>query len=258
MYLSLPSSEINKVKEDDIILIKKGREDIPSSFNNRVKVLDKLTSPPSFLARPLESSYKPHELIYSAQYGDGTAQTVIKAGCTPVPNHNTITLLSFFRWGDTSIDDDVFKKSSLTDGISREGLEALSPGKKVRFENGATTSDVYTVKQLEMHEIGGDDVEVTFEEEFGDDVKFLYDDYESNPTSASINGILVGVDEVDKSGSAEFEGRFFLKIKADDNLLSELVLFSIILLKHRISAVLLATKTISSTLLLDIPESFII
>ena len=26
-----------------------------------------------------------------------------------------------------------------------------------------------------MHEIGGDDVEVTFEEEFGDDVKFLYD-----------------------------------------------------------------------------------
>ena len=74
-----------------------------------------------------------------------------------------------------------------------------------------------------MHEIGGDDVEVTFEEEFGDDVKFLYDDYESNPTSASINGILVGVDEVDKSGSAEFEGRFFLKIKADDNLLSELV-----------------------------------
>ena len=223
MYLSLPSSEINKVKEDDIILIKKGRESIPSSFNNRVKVLDKLTTPPSFLARPLESTYKPHELKYSAQYGDGTTQTTIKAGCTPVPNHNTICLLSYFKWGDSSVDDALFKKSGVTNGVSRQGLDALSPGKKVRFENGANKSDVYTVKQVEMHETGGDDVEVTFEEEFGDDVKFLYDDYEDNPTTATIHGILVGIDEVDKSGSPEFEGRFFLKIKADDNLLSELV-----------------------------------
>ena len=75
--------------------------------------------------------------------------------------------IKYFKWGDSSVDAALFKKSGLTNGVSIQGLDALSPGKKVRFENGANKSDVYTVKQVEMHETGGDDVEVTFEEEFG-------------------------------------------------------------------------------------------
>ena len=223
MYLSLPSSEINKVKEEDIILIKKGRSNSPVGLNSRIKVLDKLTTPPKFLSRPLEVNYKPHRMDYSAQYGDGTLQTIIKAGCTPVPNHNTICLARFFRYGDIGLNDTTYTPSVAQDGVSREGIETLSPGKKIRFENGGNKSDVYTVKQVEVHEGGDDDVEVTFEEEFGDDVLFLYDNYENNPTLATISGIIVGVDEVNKEGSAEFEGRFFLKVKADDNLIVELV-----------------------------------
>ena len=224
MYISFPSSEVNKIKEEDIILLKKGRDNAPSEVSTSFKVLDKLSAPPSFLAKPIEVTYDPAVFKYSAQFGDGTEQTTIKAGCTPVPNHNTITVRDFFKWQDTSAAGNVYDSDLQTAvGTSVEGRAALAPGKKVRFENADAKSKVYTVKSLETHMIGGDDIEVTFEEEFGNDILILYDDYENNPTSAKVSGRLVGVEQVDKSGSPEFEGRFFIKLKADNNLLNELV-----------------------------------
>jgi len=224
MYISFPSSEINKVKEEDIILLKKGRDNNPSEISTSFKVLDKLSSPPSFLARPIEVVYDPSVFAYSNQFGDGAEQTTAKAGVTPIPNHNTITIKDFFKWQDKDGAGNTFSTDlqSVT-GTSVEGREAIAPGKKVRFENADAKSKVYTVKAIETHFVGGDDIEVTFEEEFGNDVLILYDDYENNYTNATVSGKMVAVDEIDKSGSAEFEGRFFLKLKADNNLLTELI-----------------------------------
>ena len=223
MYVSFPASEINKVKEEDILLLKKKAGDQPAENFGKFKVLDKLKIAPKFLTNPIETYYRPSEFAYSAQFGDGTVQTTIKAGCTPVPEHNTITLKNYFKWGDTSIDGNTYVTSLQTAiGVSSQGMEVLTPGKKVKFINGVSESEIYTVSALEVHTTGGDDVEVHFEEEFGDDIKMLYTDYEENPTSATVNGILVGVKEEEKN-PAEFEGRFFLKLKADDNLLADLI-----------------------------------
>ena len=222
MYVSFPNSEINKVKEEDILLLKKKAGNQSAENFGKFKVLDKLKTAPKFLSNPIETYYRPSRLNYSAQFGDGTIQTVIKAGCTPVPEHNTITLRDYFKWGDTSIDGNVFKTTLQNAiGVSNEGMQVLTPGKKVRFINGASESEIYTVAALEVHTDGGDDVEVHFEEEFGDDVKILYEDYDDNPTTAAVSGTLVGVQEEEKN-PAEFEGRFFLKLKADDNLLADL------------------------------------
>ena len=221
MYISLPSSEINKVKEEDILLIKKKTGTEFANTSTKFKVLDKLTTPPAFLSSPLEVSYRPHKFAYSFQFGDGTEQTTIKAGSTPVPNSNTITLLSFFKVGDSKIEGSgTFGLSD--NGVSAQAIDAVNPGKKVKFIRGEAESDVYTVKSVEVHNTGGDDIEIHFEEEFGNDVLILYEDYVGNELTAEVGGMMVGLEQENKSGSAEFEGRFFLKLKADNNLLAEL------------------------------------
>ena len=221
MYVSFPSSEINKVQENDILLLKKKTGTEASDIKTKFKVLDKLTTPPGFLSKPLEVSYRPHKFTYSFQFGDGTEQTTIKAGSTPVPNSNTITLMDFFKVGDTAIDDG--STFALGDhGASSQAIDAISPGKKVKFVRGEAESEIYTVKSIEIHSIGGDDIEVHFEEEFGNDVLILYEDYVGNETSAKVFGMMVALEQKDKTGSAEFEGRFFLKLKADNNLLAGL------------------------------------
>ena len=250
VYISFPSSEVNKVKEEDILLLKKKTGDNVSEDATKFKVLDKLTSAPSFLARPLREVYSPEYFHFGRMYdldspgfsqapsgfvssnygGDnlGGEAFFMQPGSTPVPKHNTVVIRSMFRVGDVQIADGSTRYTSTSTGASKEAIENIGVGKKIKFKVGRAETKVYTVKNLQVGSRNGhDDLEVTFEEEFGNDVLILYDaaDYAVNPNIAKLtNGISIScVDFKDESGKAEFDGKFFVKLQAQTNLLNDLV-----------------------------------
>jgi len=229
MYVSFPSSEINKVKVDDILILKKKTGDEVSEIEDKFKVLDKLTSPPQFLAKPMKEEYRPEYFTFSRDFEIDEDQLIIKPGSTPVPNRNRITIRDMFKIGESKIASASSTFTAAPDGddhrgVSKDAYDAVSPGKYVRFVCGEAESKVYEVASKEVNFAQNDDIEIHFKEEFGNDVTILYEDYAANPDTTALRSavFLVGVDKKDESGKAEFEGRFFLKIKADTNLITEL------------------------------------
>ena len=222
VYVSFPSAEINKVSVDDILILKKKTGNDPSEITDKFKVLDKLTTPPKFLAKPLKEYYSPTTFTFSRDFEQDHDQLTIKPGSTPVPDKNRVTIRDFHNKGENKVASTA-AIGSADRGVSKDAYTAVSIGKKVRFVCGDTQSKVYEVKSRELNLDGNDDIELHFTEEFGNDVIGLYEDYINNPTTTALRpGVqLIGVEEKDESGKAEFEGRFFLKLKADTNLIAE-------------------------------------
>ena len=256
IYISFPSSEINKVKEDDILLLKKKAGNNLSEDGGKFKVLDKLSVVPDFLAKPLRPEYVPEYFNFGRQFnrdsgyaeqptpaerdsgymgtnnaGRGGRAWFLEPGSTPVPNHNSVIIRDMFQIGDTQIADADSKYESNFNGISSEAKDVMRPGSKIRWNVGGAKTKVYTVKSFQIGigptSTSHDDAEVTFEEEFGQDVLVLYDeqDYEDNPRIAVLaQGITIEVlNTKDESGKAEYAGKFFIKLQAKTNLLNELV-----------------------------------
>lgn len=250
VYISFPSSEINKIKEDDIITLKKKAGNNISEVDTKFKVLDKLTTVPKFLAYPLKPNYVPEYFHFGRQFdkddnsassAPSTAQEIInynesniggrawlmEPGATPVPNHNNIIIRSMFKVGDGLMTDYDNKYDASETGVSREAADLIIPGKKLRFTSGDAKSKVYTIKAVQIGTDGHDDAELTFEEEFGDDVLILYDleDYADNPYSAVLStGVNIEIiDYEDETGKPEFDGKFFIKLQAQTTLLNELI-----------------------------------
>ena len=219
VYVAFPSAEVNKVSEEDILILKKKTGDDPVQTYSRYKVLEKTSNTPNFLANQIEVNYNPQFTRFAQSYGSGAEQTTKKAGFTPVAGHNTIQLNKMFIIGDTAQGGAVFTDSS--QGVSTQAITALSPGKKVRFvrPGSANTSKVYTIESMTIESSGNEEVEVTFEEQFGDDVEVIYHDSTDN---SGYSCLLQGVEEVDNSGAAEYQGKFFVKLKSDTNLLNDL------------------------------------
>tara|TARA_R100000479_G_scaffold74235_1_gene35897 strand:+ start:1715 stop:6277 length:4563 start_codon:yes stop_codon:yes gene_type:complete len=256
IYISFPSSEINKVKEEDILVLKKQAGNKPSVGGSKFKVLDKLTTVPEFLARPLREVYGPEVFNFGRMYDlDGSSGSneftsdpggflssnygkdklggvawYMQPGSTPVPKHNTIIVANMYNVGNAQITDPSntshFNSTSAR-GVSLEAIEQLKVGAKIEFKAGDAKSKVYTVKHIQVATPGHDDIEVTFEEEFGDDVLICYDaeDQITNPhTAALVQGVVMSVlDFKDESGKPEYDGKFFIKLEAETNLLNELV-----------------------------------
>ena len=224
VYVSFPSAEINKVDIDDILILKKKTGNDPSDITDKFKVLDKLTTPPQFLAKPLREYYTPTTFTFSKDYEQDHDQTTIKPGSTPVPDRNRVTIRDMHNKGELKVASASATMGSSDRGVSKDAFSAVSTGKKVKFICGDTESKVYEIKSRELNLSDDDDIELHFTEEFGTDVIGLYEDYVANPLTTALRpGVkLVGVKEEDESGKAEFEGRFFLKLKADTNLIAEL------------------------------------
>ena len=239
VYISMPSSEVNKVKADDIIILKKKSGNTFSDITTKFKVLDKLTTPPDFLAKPMKISYRPDYFKFSLNFENDNVDfinnQVIRPGATPVPNRNRITINRMYKLGvdpvETKISAGDFNNTPNIAGVSKQAFAALAPGKFAQFVLGNDKSEIYEVASIESNTDDNDDVEIHFVEEFGQDVTFIYEDYDSslelNFASANTTKIkegvkLCAVEQVDESGKPEFQGRFFIKIKADDNLIEEL------------------------------------
>ena len=236
IYMSVPSSEINKVDIDDVIILKKKSGNEAADTTDKFKILDKLTTPPDFLAKPMRIKYEPDVFFFNRGFNeddsvystDGGQKAV--TGATPFPNRNTVVVHTMFK---NSVDPqekqlDGGGNMSST-GVSQEAFAELKKGKKVKFILDDEESDTYEIASSFKSTDDEDDVEVHFKEEFGSDVRFIYEDGDdvtlgpyTDATKVRDGVKLCSVEQVDESGKPEYQGRFFLKIKADTNLLDDL------------------------------------
>ena len=247
IYIAIPSADINKVDVDDSIVIKKKRGNDISNITTEFKVLDKYTTPPPFLAKPLKEVYVPDVFVFSKNLEQDRDLHVLKPGSSPVPGRNRITVSAMYKLQETNIDDNSRIGDDTKDGVSREAYNFLNPGGKVKFVTGSGETNVYTISNKELDLQDDNDFELHFTQEFGDDVKILYDNYDQDKLfnssgsetygativggDASLNvksntyggGVkMVVVDTVDESGKEEYQGKFFIKIKNDSAILAEL------------------------------------
>ncbi len=249
LYVAVPSADINKVDVDDTIVLKKKRGNDISNITEEFKVLDKYTTPPPFLAKPLKETYVPDIFVFSKNFEQDKDQHLLKPGSTPVPGRNRITISAMFKFQDTNIQTGSEIESDTADGVSVQAYAKLNPGAKVKFITGSGETDVYTIANKELDLADDNDFELHFTQEFGDDVKILYDDYnrdklvntgsgaditygatlvggdhtEDGDTNTYAGGVkMVVVEHVDESGKEEYQGKFFIKIRNNTNLLAEL------------------------------------
>ena len=214
VYCSFPSSETNKVSAENILILKKQTGNTPYKIpsNSKFKVLDKDSNPPNFLATKKVSLYETTFVRFGDIYGSALPTLIKKPGATPVPGFNTIFLERAHRSGDTN-----------TDAPSVEFRAQCTVGAKVRFIRPGTTlkSNVYVIKTFaEEADEGGAEVELTFEEAFGEDVNILYG-VGDNPLLIECQ--IQFIKDEDDTGNPEYAGKFFIKLNNSSQLKQALI-----------------------------------
>jgi hypothetical protein len=208
LYLSLPSAEINKISEDDFLILKKESGNVAyKSAEKKFKVIDKLNNPPNFLAKKEAVSYSANIFTFDREFAEDSTMDRKVPGITPVEGHNTIFIQDAGASGDGT--ENV--------RISDQFRSQITIGTKVRFRRSGTgtNSNIYTVKSFQntknpTSNNGG--AELTFEEAFGSDVNVLYG---TNQPAAAISRneiILEKISIEDDLGNPEYEGKFFIKL----------------------------------------------
>ena len=215
VYCSFPSSETNKVSAEDILILKKqtGANAYKIASNSKFKVLDKDANPPNFLATKKKVSYETTFLRFGAIYGSATETLIKKPGATPVPGFNTIFLRRAHKGGDSgdlSAPSAAFRTQCIV-------------GNKIRFKRSGTSnrSNIYTIKTFaEEADEGGPEVELTFEEAFGEDVNVIYT---NNSDTSGYACSIEFITTEDDTGNPEYAGKFFIKLNNSSQLKQALI-----------------------------------
>jgi hypothetical protein len=208
LYLSLPSAEINKISEDDFLILKKESGNVAyKSAEKKFKVIDKLNNPPNFLAKKEAVSYSANVFEFDREFAEDDGMDRKVPGITPVEGYNTIFIRDAGASGD----------GAENDRISDQFRSQITIGTKVRFRRSGTgtNSNIYTVKSFQntaapTSNNGG--AELTFEEAFGSDVNVLYGTNQSAAVISRNEIILEKISIEDDLGNPEYEGKFFIKL----------------------------------------------
>jgi hypothetical protein len=212
LYIAAPSAEINKVETEDFIILKKQTGNVAyHGAEKRFKVIDKLSNPPDFLAKPKKATYAATVFIFDQQFETNNSLEHKQAGKTPVEGYNTIILQDAGAPGEPAI------TSRITDKFRSE----MIVGTEVRFKRAGTgkSTKPYVIKSVQYTQAttgenaGG---EFTFVPAFGEDVNILYGDNKFNSSLTRSEIYMEKIETSDDSGNAEYEGKFFLKV--DNNI----------------------------------------
>ena len=212
IYCAFPSSETNKISENDILILKKqaGNSPYKITSNNKFKVLDKNNDPPNFLTEKEKVTFTAETVRFAANYASGSTTSLKQAGLTPVPGHNTVQL-------------ETAKPIGFNDNIVAPAfLDAAYVGAKLRFIRKGTIqkSDIYTIKSVETDPDGAMEAELTFEEQFGEDVNVIYtSDADDADHSCSIQFVTIEND----TGNPAYAGKFFVKLDNSSQLKEALI-----------------------------------
>jgi len=229
VYISFSSNERNKVSKDDSILLKKkhGTDEAVLTDDNRFKVIDVFNEAPAFITQRKKSIQLLTDVKFTDNISGSNVTPVLNksagSGTLPRPRSKSVKIMQAFRGQDL----DTAELQHPNQGVPTKYLSDLQAGKFARF----TYNDNGNVKQTDYYKIASvkidgaehpDDnyqVELFFDTVFGDDVDVLYDSAGNIGDSNGLGVNLEIAEEFSAAGDKEFDGRFFIKVAANEELL---------------------------------------
>ena len=207
IYLMCNSADINKIKEDDYVSLKK-KNGVDTSFNNennKFKVLDVSGETPDFLNKVVTTTNSFSRVSFGASFGSITDQAVKKPGVTPFKGFNKVLI-------------NKLSESSYDSHLSQATKDLLKTGVKLIFSSAGRRerTNIYEISAINFTSVANSSpatfvCEITFKESFGEDVDFIYEDRaidsKYNSVTMSIVTETVGI------GNDVFNNKFFIKIK---------------------------------------------
>lgn len=222
MYVSFSSNERNKINKDESILLKKehGSDIAVIDSDNRYKVIEIFNEPPNFVADKKKVVSSLDDVLFTSGYNlddDGGTLTQIKTeNSTPVANYSKIQVKRANRANDP---DDVTNL-----GVPGFLVNELKPGRFIRFDFNGKESQPYEIKSVGVDREDSTEIEITIKDSFNDDVDIIYD-RDGNVGNPAIQGHSHGyrlgvritiLEKFSDYKNEEFDGRFFVKLKANN------------------------------------------
>ena len=207
-WLSFPSSERNKVQEDDYLILKKGvNSQDPVITKNKYKILDIKNEAPEEIKKEKKEVYT-EQIDFSNSF-TGTPQNLVTPvdGFSPIVGGNTIVI-----WDSSGL---LSLKQALDNDENKNE-------RYLRFtDNNVRATGYYKIASVNYSSTADNPplAQIRISESFGDDVNFLYQN------GTLVHDFLEIYDYVDvKDRTSQFDGRFFVKINTDDILKKNVVI----------------------------------
>ena len=223
-YISVPSSDRNKVTNEHYLILKKqhGENEAVLQADNRYKIIDIFSEPPGFITNRKKEVYSIGDLVFTDDYsGSGGGNEILAKdqtgarGGAPAVDYNQIQI----KGGNGG------QGSNIWEGVPLADAKELKPGRFFRFTFGDKESEIYEIKSLQQHPAGSNEIKITVVEPFGEDVEIIWQKASPNnlgTTSgdkANPSGIGLSIlEEYTAAGDKEFDGRFFIKLKTNATL----------------------------------------
>ncbi len=233
-YISIPSSDRNKVTNEHYLLLKKkhGSNEAVLSKDNRYKIIDIFNEPPEFITNRKKEIYSIGDIVFTDDYsGSGGGAEILQKdqtggfGAAPTKDYNVIQIKGASGGQNNS---------GIWDGVPPEDAKELKPGRFIKFTFGDKESDIYEIKSVQQHPAGSIEIKLTVTEPFGEDVGIIWQKAAPNylGTTSGDRGNASGVgisilEEYSAAGDKEFDGRFFIKLKTNATLTDSIVTQSI-------------------------------
>jgi hypothetical protein len=212
VWLSFPSADRNKLSIDDFLILKKGAEsDVSVTDNTKYKIIDIQNQAPEFITqRKLLSEKLRHQL--TAGVAGTPVVDIFGSSMTDAPKEGVSTFsINYkpFSQGSSSrmheiVEDLYVEFADTSSGVTskRYFVTALS----TEFVPGITSPSLADAKYT-----------FRLQEALGDDVDFMSDG------TRIIDGIAIRVYRYAPKETAQFDGRFFVKINKDKSFSTNII-----------------------------------
>jgi len=190
IWISFPSSERNKIKEEDFLILKKSNgSQEPVGGASKYKIISIENEVPDFV--------KTEHLPIGTIYDEG--QTAIAANGDGYPLEDT----TYF----------IIQKSAVHDAMG-DDFNENTPGLSVSFSGGDTSTKKYIITKVS--DMGNQKYRFHIAGKFESDIGFAtnYTDLLSN----AIDYLVIRFFKIEKTQKPEYQGRFFVKINRDGDL----------------------------------------
>lgn len=223
MYVSFSSNERNKVNKDEFIILKKehGTNLAVTDSDNRYKVIEIFNEPPNFVADKKKVISSLDDVLFTSGYNTnssgGTLTQVKTENSTPVANYSKIQIKRTNAGVDPDDDDNV--------GVPGHLVNELKPGRFIRFDFNGKESQPYEIKSVSADREDSTEIEITIKDSFNDDVNIIYDRSGNvgdastalyNPNNYRLGVRITILEKFSDYKNEEFDGRFFIKLKANN------------------------------------------
>jgi len=236
-YLSFPSAEVNKIKEGDFIVMKKGFNNAIVTDFEKNKIASIETEAPDEIAKEKITELNINSIAFSLATEDNHPLLVQLAGASPTKGSKQFVLAGSKKvpgsfWDNNESAGDGYVIAPVTDyqgeGLSTEQITSINNSVYVQFSIGNAKTKYYKISSTKeatfLYYLATTNdqrkhLEITLDEPFTDDIDFLYE-YRGTTSSAATSvddyvlrpNISIGFFSENNIAS-KFDGLFFAKVQ---------------------------------------------